>query len=228
MRRPSTPAAPIARTVADAALQHAVLSDTPPAELRGGLHGLRVAFLGGYFTAALEDDVAALLERVRAHVRASEIDITWSQDDNRAMGPVFTAEPGAFVLEHDPQPDPERYDAGTVADVEAARSLPAIDYVRALHDLAAAQRRCAAAAAGYDILLCASAPCAPVPIDGPDKTRRMNALTKPFNALGWPALSLPAGLDRDGLPLGLQVVGLPGCDAAVLRAAAGLERELRV
>ena len=62
-----------------------------------------------------------------------------------------------------------------------------------------------------------------MPIDGPDKTTRMNALTKPFNALGWPALSLPAGLDRDGLPLGLQVVGLPGTDALVLRAAAALE-----
>jgi aspartyl-tRNA(Asn)/glutamyl-tRNA(Gln) amidotransferase subunit A len=218
----------IARTVSEAALQHAVLTDTTPAELRGGLHGLRVAFLGGYFTAALEDDVAALVERARAHVRASEIDITWSQDDNRAMGPVFTAEPGAFVLEHDPQPDPGHYAAGTVADVEEARSLPAIDYVRALRELAAAQRRCAAAAAGYDILVCASAPCAPVPIDGPDRTRRMNALTKPFNALGWPALSLPAGLDRDGLPLGLQIVGLPGGDDAVLRAAAALERTLQV
>ena len=54
----------------------------------------------------------------------------------------------------------------------------------------------------------------------------MNALTKPFNALGWPALSLPAGRDSNGLPLGLQVVGLPGNDAAVLRAAAALERVL--
>ena len=38
---------------------------------RGGLGGLRVAFLGGYFTAALEDDVAAMLER-RARARARE------------------------------------------------------------------------------------------------------------------------------------------------------------
>jgi Asp-tRNA(Asn)/Glu-tRNA(Gln) amidotransferase A subunit family amidase len=217
----------IARTVSEAALQHSVLTDTAPADLRGGLRGLRVAFLTGYFTAALEDDVAALIERARAHVRAGEIDITWSQDDNRSMSPVFTAEPGAFVLEHDPQPDPERYDSATLADVEEARSLPAIDYVRALRELAAAQRRCAAAAAGFDILLCASAPCAPVPIDGPDRTRRMNALTKPFNALGWPALTLPAGLDGNGLPLGLQVAGLPGSELAVLRAAAALERTLR-
>jgi aspartyl-tRNA(Asn)/glutamyl-tRNA(Gln) amidotransferase subunit A len=131
------------------------------------------------------------------------------------------------VLEHDPVPDAERYDAGTLADVEAARTLPAIEYVRARRELAEAQRRCASAAAGYDVLLCASAPCAPVPIDGPDKTRRMNALTKPFNGLGWPALSLPAGVDRDGLPLGLQVVALPGNDGVVLRAAAALQSLLQ-
>jgi aspartyl-tRNA(Asn)/glutamyl-tRNA(Gln) amidotransferase subunit A len=54
----------------------------------------------------------------------------------------------------------------------------------------------------------------------------MNALTKPFNALGWPALALPAGTDRHGLPLSLQVVGPPGGDQAVLRAAAALEGTL--
>jgi aspartyl-tRNA(Asn)/glutamyl-tRNA(Gln) amidotransferase subunit A len=213
----------IARTVAEAALQYTAIADVAPVVLAGGLGDLRVAFLGGYFTAALEDDVATMLERARGRVRTQEIDIAWSQDDNRAMSPVFTAEPGAYVLEHDPDPDPARYDPGTFADVERSRTLPAVEYLRGRALLAEAQRRCAAAAASYDILLCASAPCPPVPIDGPDKTTRMNALTKPFNGLGWPAVSLPAGHGRDGLPLGLQVVGLPGSDAVVLRAAAALE-----
>jgi Asp-tRNA(Asn)/Glu-tRNA(Gln) amidotransferase A subunit family amidase len=218
----------IARTVAEAALQHSVIAAAPLADLAGGLAGLRIAFLGGYFTAALDDDVAALLERARAHVRATEIDIGWTQTDNRSMGPIFTAEPGAYVLAHDQSPatDAYRYDPATLADVEAARTLPAIEYLRGLRELREAGRRCGAAAAGYDILLCASAPCAPVVLDGPDRTTRMNALTKPFNALGWPALALPAGRDRDGLPLSLQVIGMPGNDDVVLRAAAALEAQL--
>ena len=94
----------IARTVAEAALQYSVIAAVPLADLAGGLEGLRVGFLGGYFTAALEDDVAAMLERARARVRAREIDIGWSQTDNRSMGPIFTAEPGAYVLAHDQSP----------------------------------------------------------------------------------------------------------------------------
>ncbi len=215
----------IARTVAEVALQHSVIAAAPPADLAGGLDGLRLAFLEGYFTARLDDGVAAMLERVRRLVRGEDLDITWSQTDNRSMSPIFTAEPGAYVLAHDAAPEQHggRYEAATIEDAAAARTLPAIDYLRGRRELAAARRRCAAAAAGYDVLLCASAPCAPVPIDGPDRTTRMNALTKPFNGLGWPALSLPAGYDRDGLPLGLQVIGLPGRDDVVLRAAAALE-----
>ena len=220
----------IARSVREAALQWSVIADVPQPDLAGGLDGLRIGFLGGYFTAALDDDVAAMVERARALVRASEVDIAWSQADNRSMGPVFTAEPGAYVLANDPSPADHaaRYEPATLADVEQARTLPAIEYLRAQRELAAARRRCAAAAAGFDVLLSASTPCAPVRIDGPDKTTRMNALTKPFNALGWPALALPAGSDRDGLPLSLQVIGLPGSDVLVLRAAAALEGTLGV
>jgi amidase len=44
--------------------------------------------------------------------------------------------------------------------------------------------------------------------------------------VGHPALSLPVGLDRNGMPFGLQIVGPRGGDALVLAAAAALERAL--
>lgn len=48
-------------------------------------------------------------------------------------------------------------------------------------------------------------------------------LVRGFNVLGLPALSIPCGLDRQGLPLGLQIVGKAFSEATVLRAGAALE-----
>jgi aspartyl-tRNA(Asn)/glutamyl-tRNA(Gln) amidotransferase subunit A len=49
-------------------------------------------------------------------------------------------------------------------------------------------------------------------------------LTYPFNMTGQPAISVPCGVSGAGLPIGLQVVGRHGADAAVLTAAAAYER----
>ena len=48
--------------------------------------------------------------------------------------------------------------------------------------------------------------------------------TYPFNLTGNPAASVPCGYTKDGLPIGLQIVGRRFDDATVLRAAAGYER----
>ncbi|HAE47125.1 MAG TPA: amidase, partial [Tistrella mobilis] len=48
--------------------------------------------------------------------------------------------------------------------------------------------------------------------------------TYPFNLTGQPAASIPCGFDRDGLPVGLQIVGPVGADALVLRVARAFER----
>ena len=44
-----------------------------------------------------------------------------------------------------------------------------------------------------------------------------------MNLTGQPACSVPAGLTKDGLPVGLQIVGDWHGDEAVLRAAAAFE-----
>jgi amidase len=52
------------------------------------------------------------------------------------------------------------------------------------------------------------------------------AITFAITVTGCPALSLPAGLTPDGLPVGLQLVGRPGGEAALLSHAAALEAEI--
>ena len=68
----------------------------------------------------------------------------------------------------------------------------------------------------------------PAEIDGkPTRTYfHWLAMAYAVTLAGHPALSLPVGLDRHGMPFGLQIVGPRGGDALVLAVAAALEREL--
>lgn len=45
----------------------------------------------------------------------------------------------------------------------------------------------------------------------------------PYNVLGWPAVSVPAGLTQAGLPVGVQLIGPPNSEATLLALAAQLE-----
>ncbi|MGB8651971.1 MAG: amidase family protein, partial [Mycobacteriales bacterium] len=47
--------------------------------------------------------------------------------------------------------------------------------------------------------------------------------TPAWNVTGQPALSIPAGLTADGLPLAVSLVGPPGSEALLLSLAASLE-----
>jgi amidase len=46
----------------------------------------------------------------------------------------------------------------------------------------------------------------------------------PWNVAGWPAMSVPAGLDPRGLPLAVQLVAPPGGEGQLLALAAQLEQ----
>ena len=65
----------------------------------------------------------------------------------------------------------------------------------------------------------------PAEIDGkPTRTYvHWLAMAYAVTVVGHPAISLPVGLDRNGMPFGLQIVGPRGGDALVLRVAAQLE-----
>jgi aspartyl-tRNA(Asn)/glutamyl-tRNA(Gln) amidotransferase subunit A len=56
-------------------------------------------------------------------------------------------------------------------------------------------------------------------------TRRLTRLTYAWTLSGLPALSVPCGFDRAGLPVGLQLAAAPFQEAALLRAGAAYQRE---
>lgn len=49
----------------------------------------------------------------------------------------------------------------------------------------------------------------------------------PWNVLGWPAISVPAGLSGEGLPLGAQLIGPANAEPRLIALAAQLERRQR-
>ena len=77
-----------------------------------------------------------------------------------------------------------------------------------------------AALGGHDLLVTPTLSVPPPPADVVEIETRasLTRFTFPFNALGWPALALPAGRSS------IQVVGRPGNDALVLAAGLALER----
>ena len=53
------------------------------------------------------------------------------------------------------------------------------------------------------------------------------ALAKAWSVLGWPALSVPVGLDGRGLPVGLQLAGLPEREAGLVGLGIALDEDVR-
>jgi Asp-tRNA(Asn)/Glu-tRNA(Gln) amidotransferase A subunit family amidase len=75
---------------------------------------------------------------------------------------------------------------------------------------------------GLDALVVPSAPG-----EAPDiATTGDPVFNRVWSALGTPAITVPAGLGPSGLPLGVQVVGVPGHDARALACAAWVEAAL--
>jgi aspartyl-tRNA(Asn)/glutamyl-tRNA(Gln) amidotransferase subunit A len=83
-------------------------------------------------------------------------------------------------------------------------------------------------AEGVDAILTPTTPSAAFPIgqgsDDPVQMYLNDVFTVTVNLAGLPAISVPAGLDRQGLPLGLQLIGRPWDEGGLLDMALSLER----
>jgi aspartyl-tRNA(Asn)/glutamyl-tRNA(Gln) amidotransferase subunit A len=195
---------------------------------------LRIGVARSYFFADADPEVIEAIERVLAilgGLGASLRDFELPIDDDRTV-----ARTESYAI-HRPwvETTPERYQASTLSRINSGATTSASDYIDKLHDLQMRRRRAGALFTGVDFIV---TPTTPIPaiafadIEAAPDTLRPRELvllrnTRPFNILGTPAISIPCGTTRAGLPIGFQIVGPPGADAPVLQLAAIIERQLR-
>jgi amidase len=238
---------PMGRTVDDVALLLRVLAAPDgrdpmhkpvalPAELRPPDRPLRVAW-----SADLDVPVERSQRDVLVGTRQAMVDLGWDVVDAEpelALASDCFRVLRAWNIANGPTARfGDRLDEikATIRD-EIARgsAVSAADVATAYAQLAALWRETAAFFdQGYDVLACPVTQLAPFPVEtefptevaGQQLTNYIDWMASCWRitVTGCPTLSLPAGFDTDGMPVGVQLVTRQGADVALLRAAKALE-----
>ncbi|HEX6842360.1 MAG TPA: amidase [Stellaceae bacterium] len=236
---------PMTRSVRDNALLLQVIAGHDPldpasadepisdytAGLAQGVKGMRIGVIRHFYTTDLEahpEQIAAieaavdLLAGMGAEV--SEIRLPALQD-YAACGQLILAAEAFAVHERWLTERPEDYGARARERLLAGAALSAADYIQALRWRRKLRDQTAAAFAGIDVAVTASGFDAACRIDDDEAlaTNYWRQARMPFNVTGQPALVIPAGFTKGGLPLSLQLIGHPFAEATVYRAAAAYE-----
>jgi amidase len=131
------------------------------------------------------------------------------------------------------EPGPDTLEPITLAFAERAAAMPAPALGGIVNGLHAYARGVVAGSVEFDAVLSPTLAQRPLPIgsfdgdtDADEAIARCIAFT-PFtpvaNITGQPAISLPAGIADDGMPVGVMLTGRPLGEATLLRLAAELE-----
>jgi amidase len=246
---------PMGRTVGDAALMLDAMSgrdDRDPLSLEApGRTFLsaaeapalpaRIAWSADLGITPVEADVrtvcAAAVERLAAagaRVDEAHPDMTPAPEAFhvlRAAG--FVAGLGPLLDEHRDLLKPD-----IVWNIEAGLAMPPERLGAAERARGAVHAAMTAFLETYDVLVCPSACVAPFPVEmrwpravaGVAQESYIDWLriTSAITLTGCPVVALPCGLTEDGLPIGLQLVGRPRGEHALLAAAAAAEEILGV
>jgi aspartyl-tRNA(Asn)/glutamyl-tRNA(Gln) amidotransferase subunit A len=125
--------------------------------------------------------------------------------------------------------EPEHFGADTLRLFKTASLATTADYEAALARRADLLPAAAGLLDGVDVLIGPAVPyAAPIdtpPIDTPEGDIE-GLFSGPYNVTGQPAIVVPCGRTRDGLPVALQLASAVGDDEGLLRAAAVVEATL--
>ena len=202
--------------------------------LDGGLAGLRIARLSGYFARGGEPAAFAAVDRVAGALGATQTIELPGTEAARASAYLITMVEGAALHADRLRERAGEFDAEVRDRLIAGAMLPGAWVVRAQKLRGWYRERAAEAFADVDILLAPATPCrAPLigqktfVLDGREMLIRPNLglFTQPFSFIGLPVCTVPVWTEGVALPIGVQVIGPPWREDLVLRVARALERE---
>jgi aspartyl-tRNA(Asn)/glutamyl-tRNA(Gln) amidotransferase subunit A len=192
---------------------------------------LRVGVARSYFFEDLDPETAATVEEAVVTMKAlvsevREIDLTVPTDRTLQAAEAF-----AYHKKHIADA-PELFQPETLRRIRGGEDVSTADYIERRRELAEARRSIADIFAHVDLIVTPTTPT-PAPLirelkENPDELRpaeiRLLRNTRPFNVWGLPAISVPCGFTKAGLPIGLQIAGPHWREDLVLRLAAAYER----
>ncbi|MPZ20314.1 MAG: Asp-tRNA(Asn)/Glu-tRNA(Gln) amidotransferase GatCAB subunit A [Luteitalea sp.] len=232
---------PLCRTSEDAWIVHAVIAGLPADQAAPPAprppSSLRARVLRGYFMDLMEDEVRAHFESAVRQLaacgaRISDATIAHAEDIVATYAAITLPEAAAwhapYLAEH-----ADRYTPAVRQRLEAGQQVLAVEYLRARAGREVLRREVMEALEGCDVLLLPTLPCV-APLVGQETVRlgeqdisaraAMLRLTQLFDLTGHPAVTVPCGTTRAGLPVGLQIVGRQTRD--LMGWAGGVEREV--
>ncbi len=237
---------PLARSVGDLAAAFDALqgpdpddpacSERPPApvavELDRGLEGLRIAVAEGYFTEGAEVEALEAVATVAKALGATR-GVTFPEPQRaRAAAMVITAAEGSQQHLELLRTRAADFDPLTRDRFLAGALVPAALVLRAQRFRAWYRARVRELFASVDVVLAPTTPCV-APRIGETSSgvigglpvfvrAHLGVFTQPLSFIGLPVISVPVA--RPGqLPIGVQLVGAPWCEATLFRVAAALE-----
>jgi aspartyl-tRNA(Asn)/glutamyl-tRNA(Gln) amidotransferase subunit A len=231
---------PLAATVADAAVMLQVIAGYDPLDvcsadvpvsdyvsgLGNGAKPPRVGVPRAHFFDDLDDEVRAAVERSLVVIRTLAAEVRDLQVEVSSDRTVQAAESFAYHAENVARM-PELYQPETLRRIRSGDHISASEYIQRRRELDQERRRASDIFADVDLLV---TPTMPIPAPAIADLRKDPAAlrpaelallrnTRPFNVWGLPAISVPCGFTKSGLPIGLQIAGPYWREDLVLRLA---------
>ena len=236
---------PLTRSVRDAALLLqiiAVYDPLDPASIKmltgdylghlvDPVEGRRIAVGVGEF---IETADAQVLEAFQGTVKVfsrlgckvEEVDVSWLREAALA-NKIMTQSDGAAIHRDRLREHPEMFGEDIRRRLEDGGNTSSTDYILARRTQAEVKKRLEQFFESYDFLITPTTPIAAPTVEGYDaveQAARLTRFTAPFNLTGLPALSVPCGLTKEELPIGMQIIARAWGDAKVLNLGHAFEQ----